>query len=201
MKYLVSYCMYVFYNQSIYTVYSSVGFFHQMRQVSVFQNLYTYQRYFTRPVHRVWIFTEILIILFPKKINSSLSSRHLMIQFLHRSKNEFQNWIFVMKFPTISTWHLSNTIFHGKRRYCVSREISLPFYRGISEQLIPINAQIQCSKIDRLKAIECILWASKVEQNENNQMDIKKFQKSNKNILRISIPICNVCAPVIATKN
>lgn len=103
-----------------------------------------------------------------------------MIQFLHRSKNEFQNWIFVMKFPTISTWHLSNTIFHGKRRYCVSREISLPFYRGISEQHIPINAQIQCSKIDRLKAIECILWASKVEQNENNQMDIKKFQKSNK---------------------
>lgn len=68
MKYLVSYCMYVFYNQSIYTVYSSVGFFHQMRQVSVFQKLYTYQRYFTRPViYGVWIFTEILIILFPKK--------------------------------------------------------------------------------------------------------------------------------------
>lgn len=64
------------------------------------------------------------------------------------------------------------------RRYCVNREISLPFYRGISEQHIPINAKIQSSKTDRLKAIECILWASKVEQNQNNQTDIKKIPKN-----------------------
>lgn len=66
------------------------------------------------------------------------------------------------------------------RGYCVNREISLPFYRGISEQHIPINAQIQSSKTDRLKAIECIYGRQKLSRMRIIKLISKKFQKTNK---------------------
>lgn len=183
MKYLVSYCMYVFYNQSIYS--SVVVFFHQMRQVSVFQKLYTYQRYFTRPVHREYGFLQRFSLFFPqKKSIPALALDTLWFNFrtvlkmnfktehLSWNSQQSQHDIFQIRYFTVNVdivlvgkYHFHFIVEFRNSIFQLMRKFNAPKLTGLK----PLNAFYGRQKLNKMRIIK---WISK-----NSEKVTKKYHE------------------------